>query len=155
MRNSCSAGAAGQMGAVEPARALLPRSPTRVGALRGSAHHRGRTPCERSVDRFVAERVGLAVLRARRVGRRPAAEPAKEPLRLGVERLELRVLHPPATVQLLDDQLRVEDEIDRVGTELLGDASRSQPGSEPPRLQGSSGSGPASTSSICKAASKN
>ena len=51
----------------------------------------------------------------------PAHEAAEEAARLRVERLELHVLHAPAAVELLHDQLRVEEELDLLRTELPGE----------------------------------
>ena len=67
------------------------------------------------------ERVGGVVLGSRHVRGAPAHEAAEEAARLRVERLELHVLHAPAAVELLHDQLRVEEELDLLRTELPGE----------------------------------
>jgi hypothetical protein len=85
--------------------------------LRGPAGHH-------PVDRLVGERVGNGVLGPRDVGGRPEPERAEDGLRLGPQRLQLRVLDPPAAVQLLDDQLGVEEQVDPIGAQLAGEAKR-------------------------------
>ena len=60
----------------------------------------------------LASAVRGRVLGPRHVGRRPALEPGERRLRLGPQRLQLRVLDPPAAVELLDDELRVEEQVD-------------------------------------------
>src|SRR4029079_15135390 len=75
----------------------------------------------RPVDRLIGERVGDGVLGARDVVGRPAPEPAERAPRRGPQRDELGVLDPPATGQLLHDQLRVEQEVDLRRAKLLGE----------------------------------
>src|SRR5579862_3110125 len=65
-----------------------------------------------AIDRLVGQGVGGRVLGARDVVGRPAPEAAKRPPDLGVERDDLEVLDPPAAVDLLHDQLRVEEQVD-------------------------------------------
>jgi hypothetical protein len=55
---------------------------------------------------------------------RPAPEPGKGRPNLGVERRDLEVLDPPATVDLLDDELGVKQEIDLGRPELEGEGQR-------------------------------
>jgi hypothetical protein len=58
------------------------------------------------------------------VGSRPPLESTESPLRIAVECLQLRVLHPPAAVQLLDDEERIEEEPDLPCAELRGEDER-------------------------------
>ena len=77
----------------------------------GRRTHRGR-PAGRPVDRLVGERVGDRVLGPWHVRRGPALE-AREHLAAGrPERDQLGVLDPPPAGELLDDQLRVEQQVD-------------------------------------------
>jgi hypothetical protein len=52
------------------------------------------------------------------MGRGPAPEPTERPAAGRPERDELRVLDPPAPGDLLDDELRVEEQVDLGGAEL-------------------------------------
>jgi len=56
------------------------------------------------------------------VAGRPAPEPCEGRPDLGVERRDLEVLDPPATVDLLDDQLGVEQQVDLGRPELEGES---------------------------------
>ena len=92
-------GRAPQPGGSSSARTRRARA-TRAGppaATRSSASFASRSACE-----FWARGTCVAL---------PPPEPAEQPLRLRVERLELEVLHPPPAVELLDDQLRVEEQV--------------------------------------------
>jgi hypothetical protein len=73
-----------------------------------------RTP----IDRLVAECIGKGILGTRDVRRGPSVEVAQDPPRLFPERDQLGVLDPPATRQLLDDQLRIEEQVDLACTQL-------------------------------------
>ena len=94
------------------------------GANRGQPHHGGRSALRHAIERLVRERVRLRVERPRDVRRRPAPEPAEDRLRRRPQRLQLGVLHPPSTVELLDDELGVEEQVDPVGTQLAGELER-------------------------------
>jgi hypothetical protein len=58
------------------------------------------------------------------VAGRPAPEPDEGRPDLGVERRDLEVLDPPATVDLLDDELGVKQEVDLGRPELEGQGQR-------------------------------
>ena len=73
------------------------------------------------VERLVDERVGLGVVLALDVADRPLGEVAERLLRgLAVKRLEARVLDLVLAADLLDDQLRVADQLELGGAELGG-----------------------------------
>ena len=74
------------------------------------------------VERLVGQPVGRRVLGPRHVGRRPALEARQRRLRLGPQRLQLRVLDPPPAVELLHDQLRVEEQVDLLRARAAGRA---------------------------------
>ena len=73
-----------------------------------------------AVDRLVGERIGERVLGPRNVGRRPPRESRQGSPRLRVERNQLGVLDPPAAGELLDDELRVRQQVDFPGAQLGG-----------------------------------
>ena len=75
-----------------------------------SRYHDGRPARSDPVDRRVAQRVGEGVLGPRHVRCRPPLEAAQDPPGGLPERDELRVLDPPATGQLLDDEVRIEQQ---------------------------------------------
>ena len=75
------------------------------------------------VQRLVDERVGVGVLRARHRADRPARRTRRSAaMRLGVQRLHVRVLDLVLAVDLLGDELGVVDDLD------LGGAERRAPG---------------------------
>lgn len=92
--------------------------------LAGTPHDGGRTTRLGSVDRLVGESVRDRVLGAGHVRRRPPGERAKGPARLRPERDELRVLDPPATSELLNDELRVEQQVDLFRPQFRGQGER-------------------------------
>src|SRR6185295_17477633 len=65
-----------------------------------------------------------AVLGARYVRGGPAREPVKGLPGCGPQRDELGVLDPPPTRELLDDQLRVEEQVDLARAELTRELER-------------------------------
>src|SRR5688572_30064725 len=71
-----------------------------------------------SVEGLVHERIGCRVLLATDVANRPALELAQRPADLRVELAQARILDPVLPLHLLDDQLRVADELDLAGAEL-------------------------------------
>ena len=87
---------------------LRPRRPApgrdRVSAPTASAG--------RLVERFVDEAVGRGVVLAAHVADRPAVEPLERGADLGVQRAQARVLDPVLALHLLDDELRVADQLD-------------------------------------------
>jgi hypothetical protein len=103
---------------------------TRRGRIRrgsgsgGSLDDDRRSTRGHPIDGFVAQGVGQRVLGARNVRRGPSVHPAQESAGLLPERNELRVLDPPATRQLLDDQLGVEQQVDLAGAQLTGEGER-------------------------------
>ena len=115
-----------------------PARPCCRGGDPGRAERRGRYPssarrrtsaisalrAEGVVERHVGERVGGPVVRPRLVDRGPSAERAQASRRLGEEALQLGVLDPPAAVQLLHDELRIETQVDLLGAQPLGLAQR-------------------------------
>ncbi len=84
----------------------------RRSAARRAPHDRGRPARVGAVDRLVRQRVGDAVLGPRHVRGRPAREPAQRPAGRRPQRMELRILDPPPTVELLHDELGVEEQVD-------------------------------------------
>ena len=116
------------MAARRPIDRPVPRDPL----TRGSAHHRSRPAGVRPVDRLVGQLVGDGVEGPRHVGRGPAIEPGEGLARRGPERDQLGVLDPPAAGQLLDDQLRIEQQVDLAGTQL----ARKVEGADDPRVLG-------------------
>jgi hypothetical protein len=59
---------------------------------------------------------------------RPFGQTPQRVLRLGVEWPQVLLLHLPVALHLLDDQLRVTDELDLVRAELLGKRDAEQQG---------------------------
>ena len=102
------------MAARRPIRRPVPRHPSPARA----SHDRSRPAGVRPVDRLVRQLVGDGVEGARDVDGGPAIEPGEGLAGRRPERDQLRVLHPPAAGQLLDDQLRIEQQVDLAGTEL-------------------------------------
>jgi hypothetical protein len=80
------------------------------------------------VERFVYEAVGLLVLLAADVFDRPLLEGAELVEDLCVQRLQVLVLDLVLLLHLADDQLRVADELDLLGLELLCQADAEQQG---------------------------
>jgi hypothetical protein len=78
------------------------------------------------VERFVYEAVGLLVLLAADVFDRPLLEGAELVEDLRVQGLQVLVLDLVLLLHLADDQLRVADELDLLGLELLGEADAEQ-----------------------------
>ncbi|MEA2578836.1 MAG: hypothetical protein QOD78_2424 [Chloroflexota bacterium] len=96
----------------------------RSGAGSGSGPHdddRRPARCD-TVDRLVAERIGQRVLGPRYVRRRPAVEATQDPTGLLPQGDQLGILDPPATGQLLDDELGVQEQVDLASTQLAGEA---------------------------------
>src|SRR5207249_8050324 len=73
-----------------------------------------------AVERRVRKRVGGTVLGSRDMPRAPARESAEARDRLPMQGNELRVAHAEASVELLDDELRIEEQLDLPGAESLG-----------------------------------
>jgi hypothetical protein len=78
------------------------------------------------VERFVYEAVGLLVLLAADVFDRPLLEGAELVEDLRVQGLQVLVLDLVLLLHLADDQLRVADELDLLGLELLCQADAEQ-----------------------------
>ena len=74
----------------------------------------------RIIERHVGQGIRRTVVRPRLMHRGPATERPQPPLRFGEEALELGVLDPPSTIQLLDDELRVEPQVDLLRAQPLG-----------------------------------
>ncbi len=72
----------------------------------------------------LASAIRHRVLRPRHVAGGPAVEPGQRLARRRPERDELGVLDPPAAGELLDDQLRVEQQVDLAGAQLPGQVER-------------------------------
>ena len=103
-----------------------PTSSHRAGrdSARRPDHHRMRPAGQGPVDSRIAQGIGGVVLGPPDVCGRPAVEGTEDPRRLGVEWGELGILDPPATVELLHDEHRIEQQPDLAGPELAGEAER-------------------------------
>jgi len=75
----------------------------------------------RSIDRLIGEGIGDGVQRTGNVRGGPSIEAGERLAASCPERDQLRVLDPPPTRQLFDDQLRIEEEMDLAGAELTGE----------------------------------
>jgi hypothetical protein len=84
--------------------------------------------CLGRVEGFVYEAVGLLVLLAADVFDRPLLEAADLVEDLRVQRLQVLVLDLVLLLNLADDQLRIADQLDLLGLELLGEADAEQQG---------------------------
>src|SRR4051812_3308835 len=73
-----------------------------------------------SVDGLIGKGVGGMIARPRHVTRGPSIEAGQRPPGGSPERDQLRVLDPPSTRELLDDELRVEQQVDLAGPQLTG-----------------------------------
>ena len=85
---------------------------------------RRRSARQGPVDRRVAHRVGGEVLGPPDVPGGPSVERPQDPQRFRVEWLELRVLDPPAPVELLDDEHGIEEQAHLPGAQLPGKLER-------------------------------
>ena len=117
-----------------PADRAVARPAPSVGVDRSGRHGRDRySPGRRTTEAgppawarsiaSLASAIGHRVLGPRHVRRRPAVEPAERLARRGPQRDELGVLDPPAAGQLLDDQLRIEQEVDLARAQLRARSS--------------------------------
>ena len=117
-----------------PDRTVTRPAPRGVAAVR-VGHGRGLRPTGRRTTESgppawarsmasLASAIRHRVLRAGHVTGGPAVEPGQRPASRGPQRDELGVLDPPAAGQLLDDQLRVEQQVDLAGAELPGQVER-------------------------------
>ena len=86
---------------------------SRIAPIRAALHDHGGAAGRRPVDRLVGQRVGDASSgRAARAPPSSARSPPSVCRARGPERDELGVLDPPAAGELLDDQLRIEQQVD-------------------------------------------
>ena len=78
-----------------------------------------------AIDGRIREGIGLAVLCSGDMRRGPTAWKRPKRLHHGrPEDLQFRVLDPPSAVQLLNDQFRVQEHLDALGTELPSQQDR-------------------------------
>ncbi len=116
-----SDGLATRPGAIRPRARLFRRWPGWFGSIPARPYHRdSRTPGRDPVDGLVGECVRGGVLGPRHVGGGPAIERAQDPTGLDVEGNQFRILDPPTTRELLDDQLRIEQQVNLARPELRG-----------------------------------
>ena len=93
--------------------------------LARSGDHDRRATGGDPVDRLIGKGIGGRVLGSWNVGGRPAPREFAEDLEgLRPEWPQLGVLDPPSAVELLDDQVRIQEELDAPRPELAGERDR-------------------------------
>ena len=100
-------------------------SPRAPPSLARAPHDRGRPAGVDPVDRLVGQARPPTEFWARGTcAARPAVEAGQRPARRRPQRDQLRVLDPPPAGELLDDELRVEQQLDLARAQLAGQVER-------------------------------